>query len=301
MRDMRNVDAARAESQRAIESVYLETRGLVRLASDIRERHEAAQSRLVTLQADAPASAAVDAGHRVVAAVLPAVLASIFVVEWLLAAPTAEWFSVILLGSPGWVPTLRSLLPTSVFLLEVLLSVQIHEESDRRRDGRGSVRPLVLGAILLVVMPLFSVATQIAILPDEPELMAMFWARTAALVLLAFVLHGTVLASGRLIRESLGWWCFTVAFASRRARAGLLRRKDRRVTTAALKTFTIYRRLHAKHNSAWAAEALEFGPWDSVAHVVIGEDLAASASAAQPDAAGFGRGLGHRAPAVPST
>lgn len=270
---MRNDAAAQLESQRAIESVHLKTRGLLRLASDARERHEKAVMRLAAVQDDAPVLAGSDSGRRAVAAVLPPVLGAIFVVEWLLAAPTAEWFAISLLGSPSWTPTLTWLLPTSVFLLEVLIAVQISEEAERRRDGQGTLRPLLLGILLFLVMPLFSLATQLAIVPEEPELFWMFTARTAGLVLLAAVLHGTVLASGRLIRESLGWWGFTLSCASWRARAWWLQRKARRASNAALDTFTIYRRLFSRHRQAWPADVLEFGPWDRSARTILGDDL----------------------------
>src|SRR5262245_56002677 len=98
--NMRNDAAARLESQRALESVHLKTRGLLRLACDTRERHGLAAVRLADVQGDAPALAASDSGRRAVAAILPLVLIAIFVVEWLLAAPTAEWFAISLLGSP---------------------------------------------------------------------------------------------------------------------------------------------------------------------------------------------------------
>ncbi len=284
---MRNLDAARADSQRAIESVYLKTRGLLRSASHTRDRHEAAASGLATVQADAPAVVAGDSGRRAVAAVLPVVLVAIFVVEWLLAAPTAEWFAVSLLGSDNWVPTLSWLLPTSVFLLELLIAVQMYEESERRRDGQGTLRPTLLGVILVVVMPLFSLATQLAILPEEPELFWMFVTRTSGLVLLAAVLHGTVLASGRLIRDSLGWWGFTVACAWWRGRAWLLRRRDQRVTAAALSSFTIYRRLHAGHRNVWPADMLEFGPWDRAG---ASGDWRGPRRVRRPDGASCGQG-----------
>jgi hypothetical protein len=86
------------------------------------------------------------------------VLAAIFVVEWLLAAPTAEWFAVSLLGSPGSATVLSWLLPTAIFLLELLVAVQTYEEAERRRDGEGTWRPVILGLFLVVVMPLFSLA-----------------------------------------------------------------------------------------------------------------------------------------------
>jgi hypothetical protein len=281
---MRNLDAARAESQRAIESVYLQTRGLLRLATDVRERRQQAANYLDDLHADAPAIATTDSGRRAVAALLPAVLAAIFVVEWLLAAPTAEWFAVSLLGSPGSATVLSWLLPTAIFLLEVLVAVQIYEEAERRRDGEGTWRAVILGLFLVVVMPLFSLATQLAVVPEAPELFPMFLARTAGLVLLAFVLHGTVLMSGRLIRESLGWWGFTIQSACGKGRASLLRRKDQHVTAAGLNAFTIYRRLHIRHRTAWPNDAIEFGPWDSVSRLVIGQDITnAEAEHAVPD------------------
>ena len=281
---MRNLDAARAESQRAIESVYLQTRGFLRLATDVRERRQKADNYLHDLHADAPAIATSDSGRRAVAALLPVALAAIFVVEWLLAAPTAEWFAVSLLGSPGSARLLSWLLPTSIFLLELLVAVQIYEEAERRRDGEGTWRAVMLGLFLVVVMPLFSLATQLAVVPEAPELFPMFLARTAGLVLLAFVLHGTVLMSGRLIRESLGWWAFTGQTVGWKCRAWLLRRRDQHVTAAALNAFTIYRRLHLQHRTSWPSDAIEFGPWDSVARVVIGPDIAnAEAEHAVPD------------------
>jgi hypothetical protein len=278
---MRNLDAARAESQRAIESVYLQTRGLLRLASDIRERRQQVAGHLADLRADAPTVTRGDSGQRAVAALLPAALIAIFVVEWLLAAPTAEWFAVSLLGSADWASTLSWLLPTSIFLLELLVAVQIYEESELRRDGQGGWRAVTLGAFLVVVMPLFSLATQLAVRPEAPELFPMFVARTAGLVLLAFVLHGTVLMIGRLIRESLGWWGFNLQSACWRLRAGLLRRRDQHLTASALSSFTIYRRLHMQHRTAWPGEVMQFGPWDSVARLVIGAELAASNGQAQ--------------------
>jgi hypothetical protein len=271
---MRNLDAARADSERAIESVYLQTRGLVRLANAIRERRQQLASRLDDFRADAPAIASSDSGGRAVAALLPAVLVAIFIVEWLLAAPTAEWFALSLLGSPSSATALSGLLPTSIFLLELLVAVQIYEESERRRDGQGGWRAVVLGFFLVVVMPLFSLATQLAVVPEAPELYPMFLARTAGLVLLAFVLHGTVLMSGRLIRESLGWWGFTVQSAWWKGRGWLLRRRDQHVTAAALNAFTIYRRLHTRHRTTWPTDALEFGPWDTDARRVIGQEVA---------------------------
>jgi hypothetical protein len=271
---MRNLDAARAESQRAIEAVYLQTRGLLRLASDVRALRQHSAKYLEDLHADAPAIAAGDSGRRAVAALLPAVLAAIFVVEWLLAAPTAEWFAVSLLGSPESAAILRWLLPTSIFLLELLVAVQIYEQAERRRDGQAASGTVVLGLLLVVVMPLFSLATQLAVVPEAPELFRMFLARTLGLVLLAFVLHGTVLMSGRLIRESLGWWGFTIQSACAKGRAWLLRRRDQHVTGAALSAFTIYRRLHVRHRTSWPGDAIEFGPWDGVARLVIGQDIA---------------------------
>lgn len=74
---MRNLDAARAESERAIESVYLQTRGLVPLANDVRERRRQVGTELDELHADAPTIAGSDSGRRAVAALLPAVLAAI--------------------------------------------------------------------------------------------------------------------------------------------------------------------------------------------------------------------------------
>jgi hypothetical protein len=58
------------------------------------------------------------------------------------------------------------LLPTSIFLLELLVAVLIYEESERRRDRQEGWRAVVLAAFLLVVMPLFSLATQLAVGPD---------------------------------------------------------------------------------------------------------------------------------------
>jgi hypothetical protein len=273
---MRNLDAARAESQRAIESVYLQTRGLLRLASDVRERRQHVADHLADLRADAPAVTGSDSGRRAVAALLPAVLIAIFVVEWLLAAPTAEWFAVSLLGSPAWASTLSWLLPTSIFLLELLVAVEVYEESERRRDGQGGGRAILLAIFLVVVMPLFSLATQLAVRPEAPELFPMFATRTAGLVLLAFVLHGTVLMSGRLIRESLGWWGFNFQAACWSCRAWLLRRQDRHLTASALSSFTIYRRLHGQHCTTWPGDVIEFGPWDGVAALVIGPELTSS-------------------------
>lgn len=79
------------------------------------------------------------------------------------------------------------MLPTSIFLLELLVAVQIYEESERRRDGQGGWRAVMLALFLVVVMPLFSLATQLVVVPEAPELFPMFLARTAGLVLLAFV------------------------------------------------------------------------------------------------------------------
>ena len=297
---MRNLDAARAESQRAIESVYLQTRGLLRLAGDIRERRQEAANHLEDLHTDAPAIAGSDSGRRAVAALLPAVLVAIFVVEWLLAAPTAEWFAVSLLGSPGSASALTWLLPTSVFLLELLVAVQIYEESERRRDGQGGWRAVTVGLFLVVVMPLFSLATQLAVVPEAPELFPMFAARTAGLVLLAAVLHGTVLMSGRLIRESLGWWGFTSQSACWRFRAWHLRRRDQHVTAGALNAFTIYRRLHMQHRKAWPGDAIEFGPWDGAAHLVIGPEVASAQLEHEvPDIARMFTGPGGLPPATP--
>lgn len=276
---MRNLDATRAESERALESVYLQTSGLVQRAADIRERRKRVTNHLEQLHADAPSIAGSDSGRRAVAAVLPALLAAIFVVEWLLAAPTAEWFAVSLLGSPESAGILTWLLPTSIFLLELLVAVQIYEESQRRRDGQGGWRAIVLGLSLVVVMPLFSLATQLAVVPEAPELYSMFLARTAGLVSLALVLHGTVLMSGRLIRESLGWWSFTLQSAGWKTRAWVLRSSDHHVTAAARNAFTVYRRLHLRHRSTWPADAVVFGPWDGNARLVLGQDIAS----AQPD------------------
>jgi hypothetical protein len=270
---MTNSEAARTESTCAIEAVYLHTRGVIRLASDLRHRQQIASSRLAVLQADAPPSAARDSGRRAVAALLPVILVAVFVVEWLLAAPTAEWFAVTLLGSPEWAPTLTWLLPTSVFLVEILVAIQLTDEWERRRDGQRTLRATGLAAVLLVVMPLFSLATQLAVLPDDPQLLPMYWTRTAGLVLLALVLHGTVLVSGRLIRESLGWWSFVMAGGSWRAGMWVLRRREQRATAAALKGVTIYRRLHGVHRQMWPADVLEFGPWDGAARLVVGEEL----------------------------
>jgi hypothetical protein len=168
------------------------------------------------------------------------------------------------------------LLPTSIFLLELLVAVLIYEESERRRDRQEGWRAVVLAAFLLVVMPLFSLATQLAVGPDAPELFPMFLARTTGLVLLALVLHGTVLMSGRIIRESRGWWSFTAQSGRWRVRAWLLRRRDQKVTAAALSSFIIYRRLYTRHRTAWPGDLPEFGPWDGVARLIIGPDLAAS-------------------------
>ena len=290
---MRNLDAARADSERAIELVYLQTRGLVRRASDIRERRQQVASQLDEFHADAPALASSDSGRRAVAALLPAVLVAIFIVEWLLAAPTAEWFAVSLLGAPGSASTLSWLLPTSIFLLELLIAVQIFEESERRRDAQGGWRAAVLGVFLVVVMPLFSLATQLAVAADAPELFPMYVARTTGLVLLAFVLHGTVLMSGRLIRESLGWWGFLAQSAWWNDRARLLRRRDQQVTADALNAFTIYRRLHMRHRTTWPSDALAFGPWDSGARLIIGHEIGDGEADHQvPDRARAFAGLG---------
>ena len=105
----------------------------------------------------------------------PAVLVAIFIVEWLLAAPTAEWFAVSLLGAPGSASTLSWLLPTSIFLLELLMAVQIYEESERRRDAQGGWRAAVLGVFLVVVMPLFSLATQLAVAPEPRSCCRCTW------------------------------------------------------------------------------------------------------------------------------
>ena len=296
---MRNHDAAYAESERAIESVYLQTRGFVRLANDIRERRQQVAGQLEELNRDAPAIAGSDSGRRAVAVLLPAVLMAIFVVEWLLAAPTAEWFAVSLLGSPGSAFVLSWLLPTSIFLLELLVGVQIYEESEQRRDGLGGWRAVILGLFLVVVMPLFSLATQLAVVPEAPELFPMFLARTGGLVLLAFVLHGTVLMSGRLIRESLGWWGFTLQLACWNGRASLLRRRDRHVTTAAFNAFTVYRRLHMRHRTRWPSDLMEFGPWDSDARLVIGQDADGGAEHEMPDIARMFTGPGGLPPTTP--
>jgi hypothetical protein len=88
----------------------------------------------------------------------------------------------------------------------------------------------------------------------------MFLARTTGLVLLALVLHGTVLMSGRIIRESRGWWSFTAQSGRWRVRAWLLRRRDQKVTAAALSSFIIYRRLYTRHRTAWPRDLPEFGP-----------------------------------------
>ena len=262
---MRNDAAARLESQRALESVHLKTRGLIRQAMDIRERHEAAMTRLADVQGDAPVLAESDSGRRAVAAVLPVVLAAIFVVEWLLAAPTAEWFAISLLGSSSWVPTLTWLLPTSVFLLEVLIAVQISEESERRRDGYGTLRPLLLGVILCLVMPLFSLATQLAIVPEEPELFWMFAARTSGLGAAGggapwnragerscdpgesrlVELHARV----RVVADPC---VVVVAQGSACVECG---------------AGCVYELpcLYTRHGLAWPADTLEFGPWDRAA------------------------------------
>ena len=290
---MRNLDAARGESERAIESMYLQTRGLVRRAADIRERRQRIADQLKELHADAPSICGSDSGRRAVAALLPAVLAAIFIVEWLLAAPTAEWFAVSLLGSPESAAILSWLLPTSIFLLELLVATQIYEASERRRDGQDGWRAVILGLFLVVVMPLFSLATQLAVVPEAQELYPMFLARTAGLVLLAFVLHGTVLMSGRLIRESLGWWAFTFQSACLKGRAWVLRRSDQHLTAAA-----VNRRLQTRHRTAWPDDAVEFGPWDSVARVVIGHEIATAQEDDAPEIARMFRGAGGLPPAT---
>jgi hypothetical protein len=210
-------------------------------------------------------------GETAIALLMPWLLAGIACGDFMLARPTAVWLAVIF-GEREWQTTLVWSLPTTLFLLDVLVGVLL--DRDRRRAAEGDARSwttAIVAGVLLTALPAFSLAAQLSV--QTSTHVTMFWLRTSGLVALSFLLHGVVVFGGRLIIESLDVHSFLIVRAVRRHVERRERRRQQRAQAYAFEELAVYDRLF--HEFAAEFERRPYGPFSADAVTLLGLDLSA--------------------------
>lgn len=188
-----------------------------------RAQSQAAAASLHALATANPELRQVSFSHRAGYLLLLLFLPAVYLLDFLLFGPTAEYFARRSFpASPGLVALACLVIPAGFLLVEVAIAMQLffaRQEAAKFRDTYDHVLWLLLGLFFALVMPSQVLATLLAAQPavSSPRLALVFHAQLLGLVLLTFVAHVAVLFGGRLAHEAKAYLAFSLQRAWLRA------------------------------------------------------------------------------------
>lgn len=202
-------------------------------------------------------------------------LPAVYLGDLLLSSPTSEWFARRFLGGdPIIVVLARLVIPLAILLAEIFISIQrYHAKMDDDEDSQGYRLWNACALLLFFVMPMLTAAAQIASRPAvaNDTVTQSFWLRTLAIVALAFVFHGIVLFSGRLLHEAKAYFVFSVKRSRMRHTIRQCEAGFEHEALAMTNTCITYLRQVRDHNQRYLQAGLQPGPFDSVTRDLLRE------------------------------
>jgi hypothetical protein len=202
-------------------------------------------------------------------------LPAVYLGDLLLSSPTSEWFARRFLGgSPEVVILARFIIPLAILLAEIFISIQrYHAKEDAEEDSHAYRLWNACALLLFFVMPALTAAAQIASRPivANDTVNQSFWVRTAAIVALAFVFHGIVLFSGRLLHEAKAYFVFSIKRSRFRRTIQHCGDEFEREALAMTRTLITYLRQVREHTHCYPQSGIGPGPFDAVTRDLLRE------------------------------
>lgn len=241
-----------------------------------REKRTRTQEDLAGLEARNPEFANAETSSTTADFVIVLGVLAVLSLDFWLFGSLAEFLVSLGFGNdPRLVWVARILIPVSVVFLELKLSNLMHMER-RGRDGLGvSGRYyifLALGILIMLVMPLISVATTVAARAGTAaDARRAFDAMTLGLVLLALVSHAALLFGGPSAHRAKARLVFSARRRTFRRNIELADARFRREAPRLVTVTTAYIHSLQDHNTSFPGRHLDAGPFDRVTRETVNE------------------------------
>lgn len=231
-------------------------------------------------------------------------LLGVWFVDVCLSAPSSTFYATKYVhAGPRGVLIICVLVPTSVFLLELMIAGQRLAIRERAIESLGPAFYgwTAVGLLLVIVVPSLIASTQLAIASvSRTGLTGVSnWLRVSGITALSVVLHGIVIFSGKPIQDAKGYAFYRLKATGLSRKASRADNESRRAERRAVGLFTTYRREVEEFNPAHPEARLQEGPLQKAVVDLINEYAGATAGAPSSAEDPGSHPSGPAAPAAP--
>ncbi len=261
-----------------------------RRALDLRRLRDDFRNRLLALNRVHPEFAAANTRQVATWWSYLAGLTGVWFGDIFLSWPSSTYFATRFVeAGPRGVFVWCVMLPTIIFLVELMVASQRHALRERALDGVPSLYYLltILGLLLVIVVPGLVAATQLALAATSIEGLGSFAnrLRVVSVTAISAVLHAVVVfGSGKAFYDAKGYMLYRMQAGRLVRRASAVDRRRSRTERRALRLFTAYRTERAQAITEHPQTAFEDGPFQRVVVDLINGQEASGAEATQAGA-----------------